>query len=91
MFNARLAQMVKVYEQLENELIKHRFAVWEELARVEPDLASEVLQLFATRDAAARWASSSGGDQPSPAKRVGEGDAAEVLAMVRRAAHGFSA
>ena len=56
----------------------------------EPDLAAEILQLFSTVEAASRWATSRSGDlDESPADRVADGRAAEVLSLVRKTAHGF--
>ena len=86
-----LTQLVGAYEQLEEELETRRFALWDELAKAEPELASEILQLFSTREAAARWVTSSTKPKCSPMRHAAEGRAAEVLVRVRRTAHGFGA
>lgn len=89
MHHTALAQLVEAYEQSEDELEARRFAIWDELAKAEPELASEILQLFSTREAAARWVTSSTKSNDSPMRDAAEGRAAEVLVRVRRTAHGF--
>ncbi len=91
MRHTALAQLVEAYEQSEEEHESRRYAIWDELAKAEPELASEILQLFSTREAAARWVTSSTKSKDSPMRHAAEGRAAEVLAKVRRTAHGFAA
>ena len=87
----RLSTLVDAYEQLEAELHNRRLEVWDELVRVDPKLASEIFDLFVTKDAAAIWATrSQSGDHASPARLVVKGDSADVAAKIKRATHGFS-
>ncbi len=54
-------------------------------------MAAEIIQLFSTIEAAADWATSDLDDfDGSPAYQVAEGNSAEVLALVRKASHGFA-
>lgn len=91
MRHTALAGLVEAYERAEEELEARRFAIWDELAKAEPELASAILQLFSTREAAARWVTSSRKSKDSPMRRAAEGRAAEVLVRVQRTAHGFGA
>lgn len=91
MRHTALVGLVEAYERSEEELECRRFAIWDELAKVEPELASELLQLFSTREAAARWVTSSTLSKDPPMRHVAEGRAAEVMATVQRTAHGFGA
>lgn len=91
MSHTELALLVEAYERSEEELEAGRLAIWDELAKAEPELASGVLQLFSTREAAARWITSSTKSRDSPMRHVVEGRAAEILLKVRRTAHGFAA
>ena len=91
MRHTALARLVEGYERSEEELEARRFAIWDELAKAEPQLASEILQLFSTREAAARWVTSSTKSQDSPMRHAAEGRAAEVLVRVHRTAHGLGA
>ena len=84
--------MLLTLEQKEKEVGSFRLAVWDELARVEPQLASEVLRLLSTREAAALWVTSSRRDsRPSPARQVVEGEVEDVVTRLQRSAHGLSA
>ena len=91
MHHAELSRLVSAFERSEKELEASHLIIWGELVKAEPELASEILQLFSTIHAAARWATSSlkepGG---SPARHAAEGRAAEIMAKVRSAAHGFA-
>ena len=92
MSDIQLSRLIDAYEQLATDLHSRRLEVWDELARVAPEVASEILDLFANRDAAAIWVTKSrDGVQASPAKLVVEGNMTEVVARIRRAAHGFAA
>lgn len=92
MSESRLSEMLLALEQKEQETSSLRLVIWDELARLEPQLATEALGLFSTRDAAALWVTSSRmGSQSSPARQVVEGKVEEVAARLRRSAHGFSA
>ena len=92
MSETQLLRLIETYEHLATELHSHRLEVWDELVRVAPEVASEILDLFTTRDAAAIWATASlKGAQVSPAKLIVEGNLADVMARIQRAAHGFSA
>ena len=92
MTDTQLSRLIAAYEQLATELHSHRLEVWDELVRVAPEVASEILDLFTTRDAAAIWVTASRNEaQASPAKLIVEGNLADVVARIRRAAHGFSA
>lgn len=86
-----LARLVEAYERSEEELEARRFAIWDELAKAEPELASEIIQLFSTREAAARWVTSSTKSKDSPMRHAAEGRAGDVLIRVRRTTHGFGA
>ena len=90
--DTQLSRLIETYEQLATELHSRRLDVLDELARVAPEITSEILDLFTTRDAAAVWVTASrNGAQASPAKLIVEGNLADVVARIQRAAHGFSA
>ena len=93
MSHAELLHLVEAYERAEIEFgTRGGLAVWVEVVDAEPELASEILQLFATDDAAARWVAGSSDETGcSPARHIAEGRAAHVLSIVRSAAHGFCA
>ncbi|WP_290594905.1 hypothetical protein [Arenimonas sp. SCN 70-307] len=92
MENLELKNALKAYDQAKSDARVRSIAVWEALVRADPEIAEEILRLFATVEAAADWATSdlSGVDR-SPAHQVAEGRSAEVLIRLRRATHGFSA
>ena len=90
MDRSQLVNALRAHQQLAKELEASSAVVWTALADAEPDLAAEILQLFSTVEAASRWATSRSGDlDESPADRVADGRAAEVLSLVRKTAHGF--
>jgi hypothetical protein len=90
MSQAELLRLVEEHERAEKRLEASGVAVWDVLVKVEPELASEILQLFSTVDAAARWVVSSPKESAgSPARCVAEGRAGEILSKVRKTAHGF--
>lgn len=91
MHQKALAGLVEAYEQSELEQKSRRSAIWDELAKAEPELASEILQLFSTPEAAAGWITSSMMSKDTPMRQIVEGRAAEVLETVRRVAHGSAA
>lgn len=91
MSNARLFELLATMEQMEKEMNSMRLAVWDELERVQPQVASEVLSLFTTREAAALWVTSSRNGHPSPARRFVDGNVEELVTNLRRAVHGISA
>ena len=81
---------LRMHAQTTNLLELGAIAVWTALTKLEPVLAAEILQLFASAEAAANWVTTPSGDmEASPAQLVAEGQAAEVLANLRRAAQGF--
>lgn len=91
MSHMELLHQVEAHELAEKKLGDGRLAVWAALVNAEPDLASEILQLFSTDDAAARWVTSSSKEANcSPARQIAEGHAADILSRVRSAAHGFA-
>ena len=91
MTDSQLMTLIAGFEKLENELNDRRMLVWDELVRVAPDVASEVLQFFGSKHVAMKWVTtSSPSGELSPAKQISQGDAVEVLARLRRAAHGIA-
>lgn len=91
MANVKLQQLVD-QERATHEDDAHRHAVWAALASVEPALADEILALFSTVDAAARWVTTPSSEKHgSPAKRVAAGQVADLRAALRKTAHGFVA
>lgn len=92
MSNTRLSDLLLTLEQKENEISSFRLAVWDELERDQPQIASEILSLLSTREAAALWVTSSRlGSLPSPARLIVEGEVENVLTRLLKTAHGFSA
>jgi hypothetical protein len=93
MTHAELLHLVEAYERAAIEFgARSGLAVWAEVVDAEPQLASEILQLFATDDAAARWVTGSSDETGcSPARHIADGRSAQVLSIVRSAAHGFCA
>ena len=92
MSHAELLQLVEAHDRAANERGASGLAVWAAVVKTEPELASEILQLFATDDAAAKWVSGSSTEtECSPARHIAEGRSAYVLLKVRSAAHGFGA
>lgn len=91
MDNSELKQALKAHYRAESNVRAEALAVWDALSRADPELAAEIIRLFSTVEAAAAWATSDLADfDGSPAYQVAEGKSAEVLARVRKAAHGFS-
>ena len=90
MDHSGLLGAIRAHERAVTDVEASGIAVWTELAKAEPELAVEILQLFSTVEAAARWVTSPSDRRDSPAQYVAEGRAAEVLSMVRKAAHGFA-
>ncbi len=90
MDNSELKHALQAHDRARRKEVLEGLAVWEALARKEPALAAEIMQLVSTVEAAAAWVTS-GLDEfdGSPAHQVAEGRSAEVLARVRKAAHGF--
>ena len=91
MDRTELTEAVWAHRGLAGASQESGIAVWTALAKAEPELAAEILQLFSTVEAAARWATNSDDPAGSPAQQVAEGRAPDVLAKVRRAIHGFVA
>lgn len=92
MSRAWLLQLVEAHDRSANEREVSGLADWAAVVSTEPELASEILQLFATDAAAAKWVSSSSNETGcSPARHIAEGRSAYVLSKVRSAAHGFGA
>lgn len=92
MSHAELLQFVDAHTRAANEREACGLAVWAAVVKAEPELASEILQLFATDDAAAKWVNGKSHETGcSPARDIAEGRAAYVLSKVRSAAHGFGA
>jgi hypothetical protein len=86
-----LKDALKAYHQARKAVRSEALAVWEALTRADPELASEVMQLFSSVEAAAVWATSDLDDfGGSPADEVADGKSAEVLARLRKTAHGFA-
>jgi len=90
MDHPELLRLVEAHERAEKELQVSGLVVWAALEKAEPELAADILRLFSTTDAAARWTASSfselGG---SPARHAAEGRAATVMSSVRKTDHGF--
>lgn len=90
MEHPQLLRLVEAHEQAERQVLDSGLAVWRELVQAEPELAAEILQLFGTQDASARWAAASfrelGG---SPAREAAEGRARIVMSRVHATNHGF--
>jgi hypothetical protein len=85
-----LMKLVEAHETAEFLLKASSQAVWSELVNVEPELAADILRLFATPEAAALWVTSSFGELGgSPARRAAEGRAATIMSIVRKTDHGF--
>lgn len=92
MQHEELLKAVAAEEVKAGELNAFRHAVWTALVKAEPELAQHILELFSNPDSAARWVCADlRGLQSSPARAVAEGRAADVLAIIQSAAHGFSA
>lgn len=92
MSHAELLQLVEAHDRAANEIEANRLAVWAGLVKAEPELASEILKLFSTEHAAAKWVTGASKDtMSSPARHVAEGRAAYVISRLRSAAHGFGA
>jgi hypothetical protein len=91
MDNSELKRALMAHDQAKTDVRSEALAVWEALSRADPELASEIIQLFSTVEAAAAWATSDLDDfAGSPAYQVAEGKSAEVLSRVRKAAHGVA-
>lgn len=92
MDNSKLLGALGAHERAVREAEVSGIAVWTALAKNNPELAAEILQLFSTIEAATHWATASSGDLgDSPARLVAEGRAAEILTKVRKTAQGFAA
>jgi hypothetical protein len=90
MERSELISTVRAHERLAREVEASGIVVWTALAKAEPELAAEILQLFSTVEAAARWVTSHSDDlDGSPAQYVADGRATEVLSRVRKTGHGF--
>jgi hypothetical protein len=91
MDRSELREALSAHARAVRDVEASGIAVWTALAKAEPVLAEEILQLFSTVEAAARWAASSSDILAgSPAQQVAEGRAAEILSRVRQTAHGFA-
>ena len=89
--NSELIHALKAHDQAKRNVRSEALAVWEALSRASPELAAEIIQMFSTVEAAAAWATSDLDDfDGSPAYQVADGKSEEVLARVRKAAHGFA-
>jgi hypothetical protein len=90
MIHPELQQLVEAHEQMEMELRASSLVVWAALVKAEPELTTDILRLFSTTDAAARWATSSFAELgSSPARQAAEGRAVTVMSTVRKTDHGF--
>lgn len=90
MSNSELRVLVDAYERAETVAETSSLAVWRALEKAEPDLATEILQLFSTVEKAADWVTKShSGLDASPARLISQGRADLVVEVVRKAAHGF--
>lgn len=91
MDHPQLRRLVEDHELAERELQASAMAVWAALAEAEPELAKDILRLFGTADAAARWANRSSRELGgSPARHAAEGRAATIMSAVRMTEHGFA-
>lgn len=87
---AELLRLIEAHEKQEQELEASALSVWAALSDAEPELAREVLQLFSSVNAAARWVSTPfEGNGNSPAREAAQGRVAEIIARVRKTTHGF--
>jgi hypothetical protein len=92
MSHPELLQLVGAQDRTANEREASGLAVWAAVVKAEPELASEILHLFATDAAAAQWVSGATNETGcSPARHIAEGRSAYVLSKVRSAALGFGA
>ena len=90
MNSSELKHALRAHEQAVRNVRSEALAVWEALSRAYPELAAEIVQFFSNIDASAAWATSGLDDlDGSPAYQAAEGRTAEVLARLRKAAHGF--
>lgn len=90
MSHSELRVLVDAYERAETIAETSSLAVWRALEKSEPDLATEILQLFSTVEEAADWATrSNSGLDASPARLIAQGRENAVAEIVRKAAHGF--
>ena len=90
MNNSELAHALRAHEEAARNVRSEALAVWEAFSRVDPGLAAEIVHLFSDIEVAAAWVTSDLDDsEGSPAYLVAEGRAAEVLARLRKAAHGL--
>jgi hypothetical protein len=88
--HSELLGAIRAHERAVREVEVSGIAVWTSLAKAQPELAAEILQLFSSVEAAARWATTSSGDlDGSPALRVAEGRVAEILSRVRKTTYGL--
>jgi|TARA_R100000455_G_C6238854_1_gene98331 hypothetical protein len=91
MDNLELKHALRAHDQAKRNVKSRALAVWEALSSADPEFAAEIIQLFSSVEAAAAWATSDLDEfEGSPAYQVAGGGSAEVLARVRKAAHGFA-
>lgn len=91
MSHVELQKLLNHQLQTPAEADSYRRAVWVALASAEPELAAEILGLFATVDAAAVWVTTPSTDaQTSPAQRIVAGQAEQIREALRKTAHGFA-
>ena len=91
MDSSELKHALNAHDEAKRIARLEALAVWQALSRADPELATEIISLFSTVEAAAAWATSDLDHiDGSPAHQVAEGKSAEVLARVRKAAHGFA-
>ncbi len=90
MNHPELLRLMEAHDQATQAVHAQAIAVWVALQNAEPELASEILGLFSTVDAAAHWVAASVDEAGiSPAKHVAEGRSAAVVSRLRQASHGI--
>ena len=90
MTHPELLRLVEAHEKLERELLASGLSIWKVLADAEPQFAKEILALFPSTEAAAKWtASPQRRLGTSPARLAAEGRAEAAAQSVLRALHGL--
>lgn len=90
MESSKLLRLVEEHEKLEQQLEVSGRLVWDAFAEVEPSLAREILSLFSTSDAAAKWVASPFREfGHSPAREACEGRTTDLMSRVLQTMHGF--
>lgn len=90
MKHPELERLVAAHEEAEKGLRESSLVIWNALVKAEPELAADILGLFSTPEAAARFVTLPfRGLKGSPARHAAEGRAEEIMSVVRKSDHGF--